>query len=77
MKRDLSAVKINGISWGDIDWDLPVHEMEYCNHCGSDSAEGHQNACYYLLKNWSPAAHAFHSNQLREAIQREVAAGLR
>lgn len=77
MNKHLNTVVYNGVKWNDINWSLGVHEMEHCNCCSSDSAEGHQNACYYLLKNWSPAAKSFHVEQIRQALQREVAAGLR
>jgi hypothetical protein len=77
LRDPLQTVIVDGVGWNDINWPLPLHQLEHCDHCGSDGAEGHQNACYYLLKNWTPAAHRFHTDRLSQALQREVAAGLR
>lgn len=66
-------VNYEGIYWKDIKWNKPIHEMKTCDYCGSDGAEGHQNACYYLLKNQhTPAAQTFLRDRIKEALQREI-----
>lgn len=68
-------VHYKGVYWKNIDWSKPIHVMEICDDCGSDAAEGHQNACRYLFKNQeSPAGRSFLREQIRKAVLREAAA---
>ena len=78
MEHAIDEVNYNGVFWKDIKWNHKIHAMEYCDDCGSDGAEGHQNACRYLYKNQqSPAGRTFLQTRIKEALEREVAAGMR
>lgn len=73
----VDEVHYEGAYWRDIDWSKPIHSLgPTCDQCGSDGAEGHQNACPYLFKNQQePRGRTFLRDQIRLAIERELLAG--
>lgn len=68
-----SEVEYDGHHYDDFDWTKPLHSLgPNCWYCGSDGAEGHQNACRFLWKNQqTPAGRAFLRDEIKSALERE------